>query len=297
MMRYHMQPGMAVSETVTVYGHSNRLPVYALASGLNALALDGVVRAQAEMQLVVPPSVPGEWLGAAEREFRSICNWKGVTVSPVRIRKNPMAAVPCAVVTVLACGEDLPEEKQVCPGCEIVLAGWTGMEGMLRILEEREAELGQRFSRPFLERIREYETELFLGERFLKEDREEILYGCQIADGGVLAALWNLARDLRAGLNLDLKMFPLLQETIEVCEYYRINPYQLTSAGAFLLAVEDGAALAERMGGRGIPCSVIGRVTDNRDKIIRNGEEIRYIDRPAPDEMWKVLEIEKGDGS
>ena len=33
---------------------------------------------------------------------------------------------------------------------------------------------------------------------------------------------------------------------------------------------------------------LIGRLTDNNDKIIQNGEDIRYIDRPAPDELMKI---------
>lgn len=296
-MRYQMQTEMAVSETVTVYGHSRRLAVYATASALNALALEGAAKAKAEMQIEVPVSVPGEWIRDAQRAFCSICRQKEVAAGPVRIRKNLLAAAPCVTVTVLGCAERPaePEQKEY-PGCEIVLAGWIGMEGMLRILEERETELKQRFSAAFLDGIRDYEEGLFLGEQFLKEDREAIVYGCQIAEGGVLAALWNLALELKSGLELDMKAFPLLQETIEVCEHYRINPYQLTSAGAFLLASKDGAGLAERMGRRGIPCRVIGRVTDGHDKIIRNGEEIRYIDRPSPDEIGKILEIERGDG-
>ena len=39
----------------------------------------------------------------------------------------------------------------------------------------------------------------------------------------------------------------------------------------------------------GIPVSMIGYFTDNNDKIIRNGEEIRYIDRPAPDAVYSIF--------
>ena len=35
---------------------------------------------------------------------------------------------------------------------------------------------------------------------------------------------------------------------------------------------------------------MIGSLTDNNDKVIHNGEDVRYIDRPAPDEMLKLFD-------
>ena len=83
------------------------------------------------------------------------------------------------------------------------------------------------------------------------------------------------------------KMF-VKQETIEVCEHFRLNPYQLMSAGCFLAVADDGEALAARFRQEGMEAAVIGRLTDNHDKIITNGEEFRYVDRPAPDEWMKI---------
>jgi hydrogenase expression/formation protein HypE len=57
----------------------------------------------------------------------------------------------------------------------------------------------------------------------------------------------------------------------------------------FMLA-EDGEKLVECMNEQGIPAVMIGKLTDNNDKILRNGEEVRYIDRPAPDEIMKIFE-------
>ena len=79
------------------------------------------------------------------------------------------------------------------------------------------------------------------------------------------------------------------QETIEICELYRLNPYQLRSGGVFLIVTEDESRVVKELSARGIPAAVIGELTNNNDKIIQNGEDIRYIDRPAPDELEKIL--------
>ena len=41
---------------------------------------------------------------------------------------------------------------------------------------------------------------------------------------------------------------------------------------------------------RGVAARMIGRITAGRDKVIQNGEEIRYLDRPAPDEIFKLYQ-------
>ena len=105
-----------------------------------------------------------------------------------------------------------------------------------------------------------------------------------------MAALWNLALELNQGLDLDMKKISILQETIEVCEHFRLNPYQMISTGSFL------AVLADALNNQGITAAVIGHTTDNNDKILRNGEEMRYIDRPAPDEILKLYSGGMNDG-
>ena len=111
----------------------------------------------------------------------------------------------------------------------------------------------------------------------------------QITEGGILAALWRLSEETGLGMDLDMKKFAVRQETIEVCEYFRLNPYQLTSGGSFLMLAEYGGAAAEALREKGIAAEVIGRFTDCNDKVIRNGEDVRYVDRAGEDELMKVL--------
>ena len=49
----------------------------------------------------------------------------------------------------------------------------------------------------------------------------------QVGEGGIFAALYRLAKEADTGLVVDLKAMPVRQETIEICEYYKLNPYQL----------------------------------------------------------------------
>ena len=91
------------------------------------------------------------------------------------------------------------------------------------------------------------------------------------------------------GLEVDLRKIPVRQETIEICEFFEINPYQLLSGGALLLATKDGESLVKKLEDKGIPAIVVGVLKEGNDKIIINGEEKRYLESPQSDEIHKVL--------
>jgi hydrogenase expression/formation protein HypE len=55
------------------------------------------------------------------------------------------------------------------------------------------------------------------------------------------------------GLDVALKRIPIQQETVEICEFFGVNPYQMLSTGALLIAAADGEGLVQKMALEGIP--------------------------------------------
>ena len=106
----------------------------------------------------------------------------------------------------------------------------------------------------------------------------------------MFGALWELGGRMGVGLSIDLKKIPVKQETIEICEFFDINPYELLSGASLLLAVEDGVSLVERLGEQGIPACVIGKSIRGNDRVVINGEETRFLGPAGPDEIYKAIE-------
>ena len=109
-----------------------------------------------------------------------------------------------------------------------------------------------------------------------------------LSEGGIFGALWEMADGAGIGLDVALKRIPIQQETVEICEFFGVNPYQMLSTGALLVAAADGEGLVQKMALEGIPSAVIGRTTSGKERILRNGEEVRYLDKPQMDEMYRV---------
>ena len=55
------------------------------------------------------------------------------------------------------------------------------------------------------------------------------------------------------------------------------------------MTTERGHDLVRVLEKEGIAASVIGKTTDNNDRVVVNGEERRFLEMPKPDELYKVF--------
>ncbi len=290
MLRVQTSDGEILNTVTTLYGHSGYTGVYALAAAANDLWAAAASDLAVSVRIEMPEYTFDSRLHAIEREVKEACRLHDIELMEMNHKKHGGLALPMVSVAGVAKApkEEAWNKDTLRAGQDLVLAGYIGMEGMLRILDEKEQELKQRFAPVFIEQIRSFRQYLFAGPTISVAKAGGSSAIRQVSEGGILAALWDLAKEADEGLDLDMKKLNILQETIEVCEHYRINPYQLASAGCMLIVADQGEALADELNRNHIKASVIGKLTDNNDKVLHNGEEVRYIDRPAPDEILKM---------
>ena len=100
--------------------------------------------------------------------------------------------------------------------------------------------------------------------------------------------MWEMCEAADIGMEVHLKQISICQETVEICEYFHLNPYQLTSAGCVLIVAERGEELVEHSSEQGYVASMLGKTTKDKARVILSGEEKRFLDRPAPDELHKI---------
>lgn len=174
------------------------------------------------------------------------------------------------------------------PGMDIIVSKWIGIEGTSIIAKEKEQELLTRFSAPFIAKAKELDAYLSV----LPEAKVAVQSGVaamhDVTEGGILGALWEMAEASCVGLEIDLKKIPIRQETVEVCEFFGLNPYQLISSGCMLMAANDGNYLVSELKKEGIPATLIGKATEGNDRVLLNEEECRFLEPPKTDELYKI---------
>lgn len=284
-------PGKQVVFTnVSLFGDEKDLAVFAMAHALNDLITRGAEPVGVNLSILLPPHAYESRLKAMVEYAEKMAEEQNVQILQAKAEVSPV--ISKSIVTVVGIGTvkagELIQSSMGKPGQEVVLTKWIGLEGMLRIVREKEEELSQRFVPVFIDQIKGLRGHLMAAKELNLAKKFGVSAMHQVTEGGILAGLWNLAEASGTGVEVDLKKISIKQETIEVCEYFHLNPYQMTSAGSVLLVTDDGEGLASLLERNGVKASVIGKLTDSNDKVILNDSERRYIDRPAQDELLKI---------
>ena len=180
-------------------------------------------------------------------------------------------------------------EKKIRPGTEIIMTKWAGLEGTAIIAKEKREELTTRYTSDFVDSA----TNLLNNISIVKEAKIASEHGAylmhDITEGGVFGALWEIACAGRCGIEVDLKKIPIRQETVEISEFYDINPYMLISSGSLLIFADHANALVDELQREGISAVVIGKATEDTKKIVYNEDEMRFLEPASVDELYKVL--------
>jgi hydrogenase maturation factor len=84
---------------------------------------------------------------------------------------------------------------------------------------------------------------------------------------------------------------PIRQETVEIAEFFHIDPYRLESKGTILAVLDDALAAKNALREIGVESEIIGNTESSNAKIILfdRDKEKRYLDKPKDDEILKVL--------
>jgi hydrogenase maturation factor len=179
----------------------------------------------------------------------------------------------------------------------LYMAGRAGFAGSAVLAENFREKLRERFPLSMIDAARMDPEDLFLFKKAAAALEAGAVFMKDVSRGGIFGALWEFAGKLQCGFEVDLKKIPIRQETIEICEYFDLNPYQLYGQGAILAVVPEkdgerscaeGRDLLRRAG-----FQRIGRLSTGRAKIIRNGEEIRYLENEQQDALNLLAEREQ----
>ena len=174
-------------------------------------------------------------------------------------------------------------------GDDIIVTKWIGLEGTSIIAKEKEQELLSRYPAQLVEAAKNFDKYLSVLPEAASAVKSGVSAMHDVTEGGIFGALWEMAEASGVGLEIDLKKIPVKQETIEVCEFFGINPYELISSGSMLMAAPDGNTLVRELEKQGIHAVVVGKAVAGNDRVLMNDDETRFLEPPKTDELYKVV--------
>lgn len=289
---FAVEKDTAVTATACVSGEAERFGVYGMLQAVQDVAAKGADPIGVTLHLLLPADMQENKIKHIIAQVETAGRKLKVPVAAVRAEVCPAVNQPVLYVTAI--GEVI--RKEVCfngrsgAGEDIVLLGWTGLEGTLRILAEQEEALSKRFVHTFLHQTKELEEELYILDYIKSLRKYPVTAIQQIGSGGIFAALWELTESAGIGMEIEMKQISIRQETVEICEFVHRDPYRMTSCGSALITVKDSEPMMDELQRAGARATKLGVTTNTPVRVILGQTEKRYLDRPQPDEWMVWLE-------
>lgn len=282
---------MTVLSTNPVMGTLEELGGYGVLSVVSNLAAAGATPVGILLTILLPEKEDERTLKKIVAQAQEVCDRYQIQI--LGGHTEVTKAVNQPVLSLVAVGkakkDSLCLSKGAKPGMDILIANWIALEGTVILAAEKEQELLTRYTAPFLDKTKALKKFLDI------QKAAQIAAGHGVgamkdgSRGGIFGTLWEFAEASGIGLEIDLKKIPIRQETVEVCEFLGVNPYELHAGGCLLMAAEDGNALVQALEREGILATVIGKATAGNDRVLLNEEERRFLEPAKPDELLKFI--------
>jgi hydrogenase maturation factor len=289
-IKFHKDDVCVVS-TDPITGAVNDIGSLAVHITANDLASSGAEPIGILLTLLLPENFAEEELKKIMQDVNKVCEELNVAVMGGHTEVTNAVNKP--IISVTGIGK-VNENNLILTGKaevsqDIVITKWAGLEGTAIIAKDNEEKLRQHFNTELMDRA------IALGNYISVVDEAIIArdHGAtsmhDVTEGGVFGALWEMAACSNVGIEVILEKIPVKQETIEICEYYEINPYKLISSGCMLITTYNGQQLVDKLTQKGISSSVIGKVVMGKNKIVIQSDTRRSLTPPKTDELYKVI--------
>ena len=279
-----------VLSTTPVTASGEKISAYAIHMALNNVAAAGAEPVGVMLAVLLPEETEEQELQHMMEQAEKTCSACGAQILGGHTEVTPAVAGP--VMTVTGVGKREAARAGSLRGIkaeqDIVVSKWIGLEGTARLANRYREQLSARYPVRMIDEAAAYDRYLSVIPEAATAVKSGVCGMHDVSRGGIFGALWELAQRAGVGLEIDLKKIPVKQETIEICEFFELNPYELLSGGCLLMTTDNGQALADALMREGIPAAVIGRTTAGKDRVIYNDGEKRYLDRAKTDQIYMV---------
>lgn len=285
------EDGYIVMSTDPVTGAKEGAGKLAVDVTVNDIASSGAEPVGVMLSILLPPGFSEKKLKALMEDAEAAAAASGVEI--LGGHTEVTSAVNQVIITATGIGRTdktrMTPTSGSKPGDDVVLTKWIALEGSSILAKERRELLLTRLPEELLDRAAAFDKYMSV----LPEARIAVKYGAHamhdVTEGGVFGALWEIAEACGHGITADVRSIPIKQESVEICEFFDINPYNLVSSGSMLITLPDGYGLVRALDEAGIHASVIGKITEDKTRTVRMDETERVLTPPEPDELYKAL--------
>lgn len=109
-----------------------------------------------------------------------------------------------------------------------------------------------------------------------------------ITEGGVLGALWEMAKASNTGFIVYEEKMPISDITRKLCGHFKIDPLKFISSGSMLITAENGQEFVHILQRCGIKATIIGKITEGKGVLVNQDKIENEVCPPERDELFSI---------
>jgi hydrogenase maturation factor len=181
------------------------------------------------------------------------------------------------------------------PGDKLILSKTAGIEGTAILAFEMKDQLEKALPHTLLHNARKFYDKISVVKDAITAFQTDGVNAMHDpTEGGVSGGIHEMADASKLGVKIFEERIPIAKETVEICRFFEIDPLQLISSGALLIASKPRFTekILARLGEQKIEASVIGEFLDssNTRLLIRDDGKETSLIRPEQDHLWQALQ-------
>jgi hydrogenase expression/formation protein HypE len=279
-----------------ITGAVERIGWEAININANDVATFGVEPAFFFSCLMLPEGAESTIVETISTQMNTAAKELGIAIVGGHCESTPGLANPIVVGCVMGLTE---KGKYVTAagakmGDKLILTKSAGIEGTAILATDRKVQLKNVFSPVILENAKAFYTQISVVKDALTAYRAGGVHAMHDpTEGGILNGIHEMADAAELGAKVFEDKITVEPETAKICRYYEIDPLQLISSGALLIAADPLAAdrIVEALCRQHIYAEVIGEFNSNQNKrlLIKPDGMAEMLPRPASDHLWIAL--------
>jgi hydrogenase expression/formation protein HypE len=183
------------------------------------------------------------------------------------------------------------------PGDKLILTKSAGIEGTAILASDRETELKTILKPVMLRSAKGFYSQISVVKDALTACKAGGVHAMHDpTEGGVANGVHEMADAAGLGVQIVEAQIAVQPETAQICGHFKVDPLQLISSGALLVAAEAAKAqgIIESLRQRGIQAAVIGEFKENPAErlLVKKNGKVVVLPRPKSDHLWQALRAE-----
>jgi hydrogenase expression/formation protein HypE len=179
-------------------------------------------------------------------------------------------------------------------GDKLILTKTAGIEGTAILASDREVQLAKVFNSEILESAKRFYSQISVVKYALTAYRAGGVHAMHDpTEGGILNGIHEMADAAGLGVSVFEEKITVEPETAKICRFYEIDPLQLISSGALLIAADPDVAdkIVDVLCQEHIYADVIGEFNPSPNKriLIHKDDSAVMLPRPISDHLWIAL--------